>query len=105
MVADFLNHLTHQADIIGNFATLDIFSPQVAQNASEIFMPRERQEASRICHHSYKARKKSHIGQRVELSFHAIFLIQEPPTTSELHLARYCAIAKVAKHRSEDLVI
>ena len=49
-------------------------------------MPREAHEAAAICQHPDEAGQQAKIRQRIDLPFHAFFLIEKPPAAAKLHL-------------------
>ena len=68
-------------------------------------MARIGHEGARIGKHAHEARQQPHIGKRVHLQLHALFLIQEPPAAAELHLARRFPVLEVADHGGEGVVV
>jgi hypothetical protein len=46
--ADVADHLSQELFVVREFAILDILPQQIAENASKIFVPRERHERSRV---------------------------------------------------------
>src|SRR5207237_888033 len=62
-------------------------------------------ERAGIGEHAYKAAKQATIGERVQLPLHRFFLIEEPPATAELDLARYALVLEIADHGCNDIVV
>ena len=71
----------------------------------EIFVARKRKERARVGHHADKTAQQAEIGERVELPFHALLLIEKPPAAAQLHLAGHRAVLKISDHRGEDIIV
>ncbi len=63
------------------------------------------QEAAAVGQHAHKAAQQTELRQLGHLTFHAVFLIVEPPAGTELHLARHPFALEVADHGAQHLVI
>lgn len=74
-ITDVLYHFANPRHVAGEFAIFYVVAQQITEDSAEIFVARIGQETPRIGEHSHKAREQTHIGQRIELFFHAIFLV------------------------------
>ena len=50
-------------EVLGIFSVLDPFADLVAEDASEVFVAREGEEASGVCEHSDKCGDQAHVCQ------------------------------------------
>src|SRR5258706_7574586 len=90
---------------VGEKATPNILAEEIADEATEIVMPRVRQEAPRIGDHADETREQAHVRQGSNLRRHAVELIEEPPPRAVLHLAGHRAVLEVADHRGEQVIV
>jgi len=77
----------------------------MAQDAPEILMPRIGQKTTGIGQHPDKPAHQSHIGQRIDLPYHTILLIEEPPGRSELYLSGNGPVIEIADHGRNEFII
>ena len=63
------------------------------------------QEGSAVGEHTYKSRKQTELGKRLDLAGHAFELVVEPPTASELHFASRDAVLEVSDHSGNDFIV
>src|ERR1700754_4379777 len=84
VVAHVAHNLSQPFFIIWKLSVLYVFANLVAKYPSEILMSRERKETAAIGKHTDKATQQSHVRQGVDLFFHSIFLIEEPPCGPKL---------------------
>ena len=103
---------THVADesgeggeIVGQFAAVGLGADQIAEDAAEIFVARERQERAGIREHADEAREQAGGGERVELEFHAVLLVEEPPAGAELDLAGDRAVLEGTGQAGEEVIV
>jgi len=78
---------------------------EVAQDTTEILVTREGQKATRIREHAHEARQQAQVGQGVELPFHAVLLVQEPPAGTKLHFARNRTILEITNHCCHKVIV
>ena len=84
--ANSLRQIADQFEVIRYESLFHPFAQKIAENSSEVFVPRKGKKGSRIRKHAYEPRKQTGVGQSLHLLSHAISLIQVPPTRTELHL-------------------
>ena len=63
------------------------------------------EEAAAVGQHADKAAQQAKLRQLGHLTFHAVFLIVEPPAGTELHLARHAFALEVTDHSAQHFVI
>src|SRR5258706_11165944 len=90
---------------MGEKAIPNILAEEIADEATEIVMPRVRQEAPRIGDHADETREQAHVRQGSNLGRHAVELIEEPPPRAVLHLAGHRAVLEVADHRGHQVIV
>ena len=103
VVADVFNHLAKQFTIVGQQALLYVVTQHVAEDTTEILVTWIAQERAAVCQHSYEATQQTQNREGVHLALHAVLLIVEPPTGTELNLSRLTTL-EVTQHGSNHLV-
>ena len=68
-------------------------------------MARKGEKAAGIGEHTDEAGKQTCRAECIELEFHAIFLIEEPPTGAELDFAGAAAILECSSHGGEEIIV
>ena len=68
-------------------------------------MSREGQEASRIGQHADKATDQTHVGKGVHLLFHAVLLVEVPPSGAKLYFSFHRTVVEVADHCRKDFIV
>ena len=104
MVADVLDHGTDPLHVVGQPPGFHILPQAVAEDPSEILVSRKGQQASAVGQHSYEMAQQTHVRQSVQLFFHAVFLIQEPPGGTPLHLTGYTPVIEISTHGSKNFI-
>ena len=67
-------------------------------------MARIREERPGVGQHPHKTTQQTEHGEGVHLTFHPILLVVEPPSRTELYLARHASVLKITNHRSHHLI-
>ena len=86
-VANVLDYLTHRLYITRHFPALHHAAQIIAENATEIMMPRIREKRTAVGQHTHKGGQMSRSGQILQMSLHADLIIQEPPSRTVLDLS------------------
>ncbi len=102
---DLAHHLTDEVDVVWQNSTLQIAAEEIAQDAPKVFVSWIREKTTAIGQHPDEASENAEMRKGVYLPLHRFFLIEEPPTAAELHLARESSVLEVAEHRREGVVI
>ena len=68
-------------------------------------MARIRNEGAGVRQHADETAQQTQRSQRVQLVFHAVFLVAEPPAGTELNLARNAVALEVAQHGADDVIV
>jgi len=105
MVADVFDHWADEIFAVGQFAALDIAAQKIAENTTKIFVAGEGHKGAGIREHTNETREQTNVRERVQLPLNAFLLIEKPPATANLNLARSAAILEIAGHGGEDVVI
>lgn len=104
-MADVADERVERGRIVGDQARFHILAEQLAQQASEVFVPWIRKETPRIREHAHELGQQAERRERVDLPLHAFLLVEEPPAGAKLQPARHGAVLKIAHHRGEDVVV
>ena len=68
-------------------------------------MPGKREKGPAIGKHTHETGKKPKTGQCIDLCFHPLLLIEEPPARPKLHLARNRSVLKIPCQCGEEVII
>ena len=104
MVADVPDQGTDPFYVVGQPPGFNIFSQAIAEDPPEILVSWKGQQASAVGQHAYKMAQQTHVGQSVQLFFHTVFLIEEPPGGTPLHLTRYAPVIEISTHGSKNFI-
>ena len=106
VVTDVLDHLADEVHLGGGeFAVGKVAAEDVAEDPAEVLVARVADEAAGVGQHANEAAQQAERAERVHLLAHAVFLIQEPPSGAELHLAREGAVVEGVGHNGQKLVV
>jgi len=94
-----------QIEIARQQSLLHFTAEQVAQYPTEIFVPGIGHKASGVGQHADELTQQSHVGKGIELSFHTVLLVIEPPARTELNLARCAPVLEIADHCGDQFVV
>ncbi|MNT09210.1 hypothetical protein D3C72_1439850 [compost metagenome] len=64
-----------------------------------------REETTAVGQHPHETAQQAQLRQLRHLTFHAVFLIVEPPAGTELHLAWHAFALEVADHGAQHFVV
>lgn len=103
--ADIGDEFGEGGEVIGQFAAIGFGADHVAEDAAEVFMAGEGEETARVGEHADEAREQSGGAQGVELEFHAVLLIEEPPTGTELDFSGAGAVLESAGEGGEEVIV
>src|SRR6476619_1273835 len=79
VITNILYYFPYPFFITRQCAFLHFCTKKIAQYAAEVFMPRIRKEASRICCHTDKRTYQTHSRECSQLFFNPVFLVKKPP--------------------------
>ena len=77
---DFADHIADEVRVVGEDSLLEVVAEEIAEDAAEVFVAREREEGSGVGEHTDEAAEEAEVGEGVDLPFHAILLVEEPPS-------------------------
>ena len=84
VITDILNHAIEALLVVRQQSLLNVVAKQVTEKTTEILMTWIREERTAIGQHTYETAEKTKYGECVHLSCHAVELVVEPPTATEL---------------------
>lgn len=105
VVADVGDHAGEEAFVVGEFSVFDVLADDVAEEAAEVFVAREGEERAGIGEHADEVGEEADGGEGVDLVFHALEAVVEPPTGAELDFPLVRSFLEGAASAGEDGVV
>jgi len=104
-VAYILYNVSDPVQIMGQNSVYHLGGEKIAKNPSKIFVAGIGKKTSGVGEHTDKSTDQSHIGKCVQLFFHPILLVEEPPAGPKLDFPPDTARIEIANHGSKNLVV
>ena len=102
---NIFDHRADKVQIVWKLTAFYFAAAEVAENAAEIFMARERHERTRIGEHADEARKKAVVGKSVELPLDGFLLIEKPPAAAKLDFPGDGAVLKISDGAGKNVIV
>ena len=104
VVADILHHGADEVEVGRQEPLFHLGAEEVAEDATEVLVAGVGEEGAAVGKHADELAEEALVGEDLDLTLHAVFLVKEPPAAAELHLAGRHTVLEVADHRAEDVV-
>ena len=105
MVADVLDHAADHFQVVGQQALLDLGPEEVREDAAEVLVTGVGEERAAVGDHAHETAQQALVGERLQLPFHPVLLVEEPPAAAELHFSGRAAVLEIAEHGGDQVVV